>query len=175
MDDAPLHYIGDGLTIDETAPLFSVLRLRGATPIVFERLSSAFDCDWPRAPNTCSGGVCWLGPGEWAILDRDPHKIDKQAIVACAGALYHVAHLGEAKRRWRLTGARAADVLARGTSIDVHPRAFPPGACAQTRFAEIGALIVRPASEAAFDLFADAAAAAYLRLWLQTAARHAGA
>jgi len=46
-----------------------------------------------------------------------------------------VTDVSESRTTIAIGGPRARDLLAKGTSIDLHPRVFGPGACAQTGFA----------------------------------------
>jgi len=55
--------------------------------------------------------------------------------------------------------------------LDLHPRAFPVGHCAQTHFAHAGALICLWDERPAFELVVRRSFADYLWQWLLTAAR----
>jgi sarcosine oxidase subunit gamma len=68
----------------------------------------------------------------------------------------------------RLTGPRAAEILAQGCSIDLHPRSFPVGACAQTLLARVDVILERLGAEE-FGAFVRASLAPYLADWLRDA------
>ena len=72
----------------------------------------------------------------------------------------------------RVEGSAAADLLAKGCGLDLHPRSFPAGRCARTRFASIPVLFdhVGAAAQSAFDLYVARSLSAYLHSWLADAA-----
>lgn len=93
----------------------------------------------PSAPNTSigvSGGdVLWLGPDEW-LLSTD---CSVPELLACwHGEATDVSH---GCCVIRIGGDAARDLFATGISLDLHPRAFAPGACARTRYDGVGVLL----------------------------------
>ena len=112
----------------------------------------------PVAPNTVVGNAIWLGPDEWLVLggrEEDyaelPAAVDVSANRVCL----------------ELSGDGAADVLARGCALDLHPSVFPPGRCAQTLVARAQVILWR--TEDAFRLLVRPSFADYLRAWLRDA------
>ncbi len=112
----------------------------------------------PMAPNTVVGDAIWLGPDEWLVLggrEEDyagmPAAVDVSANRICL----------------ELSGDGAADVLARGCALDLHPSVFPPGRCAQTLVARAQVILYR--TEDAFRLLVRPSFADYLRAWLRDA------
>jgi len=71
----------------------------------------------------------------------------------------------------RLSGSNAANLLAKGCTLDLHPRAFHTGQCAQTGLARANILLSKVDDAPSFDVFVRRSFAEYLALWLQ----HAGA
>ena len=72
----------------------------------------------------------------------------------------------------RLHGLGARELLARGCTLDLHPRAFPPWRCAQTLCAKADVIIQAVDAgddEAAFDLIVRRSFADYLWRWLADA------
>jgi len=106
----------------------------------------------PLKPNTAVSGqgceVLWLGPDEWLLAGRDPTQINDRLPIE-HGFLTDVSH---GRAGWRIGGPHALDLLAKGCSLDLHPRAFRAGDCAQTAFAHVGILLHRRATES-FDLY----------------------
>lgn len=108
-----------------------------------------FGAALPTIPNrTARYGVLtalWLGPRSWllvtgdgaALADFEPRR---DAVNAAGGALFDVS---AARVAWTFAGPRTADVLAAGCPLDFHPRAFPPGTCAQSLYGHVGALFLR--------------------------------
>jgi sarcosine oxidase subunit gamma len=94
-----------------------------------------------RAVATGDLTVLWHGPGQWLIV-RAPaatHLADE--LVALCGEAAAVVDLGHARTALRFEGEGARDVLAMGTSVDLRPAHFAPGACALTAVGKIGALL----------------------------------
>ena len=109
----------------------------------------------PLAPNTVAGDAIWLGPDEWLVLggrEEDfagrPAAVDVSANRVCL----------------ELTGEGAADVLARGCALDLHPSVFPPGRAAQTLVARAQVILYRT-DEDVYRLLVRPSYAGYLRAW----------
>jgi sarcosine oxidase subunit gamma len=66
----------------------------------------------------------------------------------------------------RLSGSRASEMLAHGCSIDLHPRAFEVGACAQTMLARVDVILERRSAEE-YEVFVRTSFASYLVDWLR--------
>jgi sarcosine oxidase subunit gamma len=70
-----------------------------------------------------------------------------------------------------LWGAAAREVLASGCAIDLHPRAFGSGRCAQTLIARAGVILHQFTDEPRYRLYVRPSFARYLAEWL-TDTRH---
>jgi sarcosine oxidase subunit gamma len=113
----------------------------------------------PMGPNTVVGDALWLGPDEWLVLGgREQDYADRPAAVDVSANRVCL----------ELSGAGAADVLARGCALDLHPSVFPPGRCAQTLVARAQVILYRPAEDT-FRLLVRPSFADYLRAWLRDA------
>lgn len=95
-----------------------------------------------------SGSVAllWLGPQSWLyVAGHSPTPMDfdsaRRAINAAGGALFDVSSSYVA---WRVAGAAAAQALNRACPLDLHPRAFRTGQCAQSVLGHINALVHKP-------------------------------
>jgi sarcosine oxidase subunit gamma len=78
-----------------------------------------------------------------------------------------------------VTGPKAREVLAKGCPIDLHPRAFAAGTCAQTLVSRVGAIIHRTDEGAAnelprFELHVLRSFADYLWRFLEDAGQEYG-
>lgn len=126
----------------------------------------------PAAPLAAIGQcprLLWLAPGEWAILSpSEDTGLTTRIEAACAGALAHVANLMRGWAAFALTGDGARDLLAKGCSLDFHPRAFADDSCARTLFGQVPVTIERSADT--FRLYVDRSLAAYMRHWLAVSA-----
>ena len=114
---------------------------------------------FPTEPNTFAGDAIWLRPDEWLVLGgREEEYRDARAAVDVSANRVGFA----------LAGPGAADVLARGCSLDLHPSVFPPGRCAQTLLARAQVILLRR-TEHTFHLLVRPSFAPYLRAWLEDA------
>jgi sarcosine oxidase subunit gamma len=64
--------------------------------------------------------------------------------------------------------------LAHGCSLDIHPRVFGPGQCAQTLLARVPVIIHQRGDEPSFDIYVQRSLAEYLWSWLEDAAQPYG-
>jgi len=112
----------------------------------------------PMAPNTVLGDAIWLGPDEWLVLGgrEEEHAGAAAAVDVSANRVC-----------LELAGDGAADVLARGCALDLHPSVFPLGSCAQTVVARAQVILYR--TDDAFRLLVRPSFADYLRAWLRDA------
>jgi sarcosine oxidase subunit gamma len=137
----------------------------------------------PTEPNSTAGRgdlvALWLGPDAW-LLTCPPG-----ALAAHTGSLrkalsdIHAAitDVSDGRVALRLAGPSARDVLAKGCPLDLHPRAFASGSCAQSLLAKASVLI-HLLDEAqrgpTFDLYVARSLAHYLFAWLEDAGREYG-
>ena len=119
--------------------------------------------------------ILGLGPDEWLIVTPTGEEANLEAKLKRAVADYHAAVTltGESMTVIRLTGAHARDVLAKGCSVDLHPRVFCPGQCAQTTLARADMTMHRTADDA-YDIIVRRSFAEYVWTWLEDAAREYG-
>jgi sarcosine oxidase subunit gamma len=124
-------------------------------------------------PNTVRDGngcrLLWLGPDEWLVVGRDGVAAELDRTLA---DLHHSAVDVTGNRLvFALAGPGARDVLAKGCPLDLHPRAFTPGRCAQTLLAKAQIVLEQRSDEPEFHLFVRPSFARYLRDWLAQALR----
>lgn len=156
------------------------INLRGAGAGFRATVRAVTGCEPPVDAGTVVRGdacdIAWLGPDEWLLTSetRDPAATVDALRAGLAGQHCAVTDLGAARRAFRIEGARAADVLAKGTTVDLHPRAFGPGCCAQTLLGKATVLIVRADAAPAFDVYVARSFADYLRRWLVECGREYG-
>jgi len=102
--------------------------------------------------------VTWNGPNSWMIVCCDDEAGRKpgellQTLQDAVGKLGAVVDQSHGRCALRLGGARARQVMAKNTAIDLHPRAFAPGRCAMTSVAHMNATIVQVDDAPTYDLF----------------------
>ena len=133
----------------------------------------------PLEPNTVHGGagaaVLWLGPDEWLIVGPPDGEaaLTDQLQEALGVALGRVAIVDVSANRTtlELRGPRVRELLEFGCPIDLHPRVFGPGRCAQTLLARASVLIWHVADEPedTWRLFVRPSFAAYVAAWFADA------
>jgi sarcosine oxidase subunit gamma len=86
--------------------------------------------------------VLWLGPDEWLVVaEGDAPDLLPRLERAVAGRRAAVTDLSSSRAIIELTGAGARDLLAAGCGLDLHPRVFGPGQCAQTLLARVPVIL----------------------------------
>jgi sarcosine oxidase subunit gamma len=90
---------------------------------------------------------------------------------ALAGRQASVIDLSASRAIIEVSGTRARDLLQKGCGLDLHPRAFGPGQCAQTIFARLPVIIDQLSAAPAYRLFVRRSAAHWLAEWLIDAAQ----
>ena len=138
----------------------------------------------PREPNTVAGGddlaagprILWLGPDEWLVVTAPEEAARTLADLAAAlaGRRAAVTDVSESRAVLGLAGPNAREVLMKGCGLDLHPRVFGPGRCAQTAFARCHLLLHQIADEPAYELYVHRSFAEYLWAWLEDAAAEYG-
>lgn len=131
----------------------------------------ATPCTFVAADAPSERRIYWLGPDEWLLADFGA-AADWAAPSLADGVVVDVTGGYVA---WRLTGPRANELLRQVSSYDTHPRAFPPGRCAQTVFAKVTALISAELGKGAtFDLIVRRSYGDYAQKYLAAAAAEYG-
>ncbi|MFF4563831.1 sarcosine oxidase subunit gamma [Streptomyces sp. NPDC001435] len=117
--------------------------------------------------------VLWLGPDEWLVVGRPGTQRDLESRIRSAAGDEPVSVCDVSAQRTTLlvTGSRARDLLSHGCALDLHPRAFGPGRCAQTTLARSQVVLVaRDEPRAGFWVLVRSSFAGYLTDWLLDAA-----
>jgi sarcosine oxidase, subunit gamma len=121
------------------------------------------------APDRVSGAdplILWQGLHDWLILCGNSDALalqdaltkelaDKPALITLAG---------DGLAAFPVTGPDAAMRLSSGTGLDLSLEAFPAGACAVTRFAQLRATLYRQVDR--YTLIVDRQYARHVELWL---------
>jgi sarcosine oxidase subunit gamma len=118
----------------------------------------------------------WLGPDEWLVTAPEGSAPDLigRLTRALAGRHATVSDLSASRAIIEITGRRARALLEKGCALDLHPRAFGPGSCAQTLFAKLPVIIDQTNPAPAYRLFVQRSAARWLARWLIDAAAEFG-
>jgi len=134
----------------------------GSQPLFVEEVLQLFDVVVPTAPNTTMKRdaltAFWLGPRSWLLVAGASTSVfggfrdfaaKRDALNAVGAALFD---LSASRAAYTLTGTHAAAVLASGCPLDLHPREFPVGACAQSVFGHVNALVYKSDESPAFTV-----------------------
>ena len=118
----------------------------------------------------------WLGPDEWLVLTSPGRENGLAAALRDAlGDLFTaVTDVTGGQTVINLSGTHVRDVLAKGCTLDLHPRAFGPGRCAQTLVAKAMVTIRQIDDSPSFDIIVRRSFADYLARWIEDAAQEHG-
>jgi sarcosine oxidase subunit gamma len=142
---------------------------------VAARVGEALGVVLPVEPNTVATrgqrSALWLGPDEWLVVDDGTPADEIEASVRQAfdGDWGSVVDVSANRSLVELSGPRARDVLAKGCSLDLHPRSFRPGMCAQTLLAKTAVILWQTDDTPTFKVFVRASFSAHLARWLADA------
>ena len=117
--------------------------------------------------------ILWLGPDEWLVVTPEGKQDKAEATLANALEGQHVSIVdgSDARTTIRLHGANARDVLMKGCPLDLHPRVFGPGQCAQSILAKADVLIHQLDDAPTYDIYVLCSFSRYLWDWLADAAK----
>jgi sarcosine oxidase subunit gamma len=103
--------------------------------------------------------VLWLGPSEWLVVDGDPAKLPGGVDVSAN------------RTTLELSSPHAREILEKGCALDLHPRAFAAGHCAQTTVARTQVILWQLSDAPTYHLLIRCSFARYLADWLVDATR----
>jgi sarcosine oxidase subunit gamma len=127
----------------------------------------------PTQPNTVTGdasrAALWLGPDEWLVVGQPGSESLLETEYRAEGA--SVVDVSANRTTLELRGPRTRELLEFGCPLDLHPRVFGPGRCAQTLLARANVLIwfVTDDPEPVYRLLVRPSFAAYVAAWLADA------
>jgi sarcosine oxidase subunit gamma len=136
---------------------------RATEPIILEGQSLP-----TRAGTTKSGSlhVLCLAPGEWLIFTKKSlAELKAQLLPALRLEGIAFTDWSDALVTLLVEGPLARTLLSQACGLDLDPKAFPPGHCARTRFAQIP-VILQSLSESRCELSVAGSYFGYLHEWL---------
>ena len=145
-------------------------------PAAADAVAKVIGCRLPLTPGTSAHGpgasVLWLGPDEWLVVGAPGTEGDLSQRLgdALGGVLGTVVDVSANRTVIEVSGPRAREVLEKGCSIDLHPRAFGPGRCAQTLLARAQVILEQTGAEPTYRLYVRPSFSGYLAAWLMDAA-----
>lgn len=188
MLESPLVGVADLLRAQEGASTRFALRERAFLDLVnvrgepsdaafVEAVAAVAGLRLPAEPNTVAHGerydALWLGPDEWLLRSVEPAPaggLHARLSSALAGADAAAVDVGSGYTVLEISGAQAREALARGCPLDLHPRVFKTGQCAQSHFFKT-AIVLAPTGDERMDLVVRRSFADYFcRILLDAAA-----
>jgi sarcosine oxidase, subunit gamma len=162
----------------EEKPFLGFINLRGRADntAFLAGVIKVLGCEPPTTANTVvdSGDyrIYWLGPDEWLIKTPAGREgeVKSALLKALDGVFCSVVDNSSGLTTLHITGEYSAALLATDCPLDLHPREFEPGQCAQTRLAKAGMTLSPLPDNAGFEVIIRRSFADYLLLWLQDAA-----
>ncbi|MBV8651515.1 MAG: sarcosine oxidase subunit gamma [Alphaproteobacteria bacterium] len=155
------HASGPGITLAERRGLamVQVAAIDGEIEAVRRGITTAVGLTPDAQPNRAvSSGrttALWVGPGRFLIVE--PERADaslegllRSALPASQAAL---VDLGSSRTVLRVSGPRSRDLIAKGCPMDLHVRAFPAGACAQTLLGHVQMLVHAVDDASTLDIY----------------------
>jgi sarcosine oxidase subunit gamma len=137
-----------GALAGRTGDLARVAREVEALAQIDVRVDSApASLELPLEPNTWIANgdreALWLGPDEWLIVGppSTEDSISKDLERALAGLPHSVVEVSAARAILEVEPAVRLDLLPQGCSIDLHPRSWREGMCAQTLLARVPVIL----------------------------------
>ena len=166
-----------GVTL-EVRPDYGYLNLRGdpGDERFLQAVQATLGQPLPTIANTFTAGedtIYWLGPDEWLLstgLGKES-GIAEHLGKSLSGQCHSPVDVTGGQVLLRLGGSHAREVLAKGCTLDLHPRAFKAGQCAQTTLAKTSMLIALIDDAPTFDIIVRRSFAEYAALWLQHSSR----
>jgi sarcosine oxidase subunit gamma len=176
----PVRMAAEGVRLQERAFLGYInLRCDPADSGLTAAVEGALECNLPRIANTFNAAraghkVLWLGPDEWLVLTPEGLEGTLAQSLRCAAGdrFATVIELGSGQTVIEISGERAREVIAKGCPLDLHPRTFGPGRCAQSRLARALVTLAQLDDAPTFELIVRRSFADYLWQWLSDACRH---
>jgi sarcosine oxidase subunit gamma len=179
---SPLHGLADGLAAADEAParvrlsevpFLTQLTLRMAPSTAAATAAGfALGAPLPMAPNTTSAAgevqILWAGPDEWLVIGPSEVRARLRARLEAAIAGEHATVVDVSAHRTviEVAGSDARELLMKGCAVDLHPRTFEPGRCAQTTLARAQVVLLARTPEPAYWVLVRASFAEYLAEWL---------
>ncbi|MDH5176340.1 MAG: sarcosine oxidase subunit gamma [Gammaproteobacteria bacterium] len=132
-----------GLSVRELTQfsLATVIARKGMATAASQRAQAALGTPLPEQPRMTAGNpfaFVWSGPAQWLALGPALSQPVEHVLDATLGAHASIFDQSGSRRLLELHGPNVREVLAKGMSIDLHPRAFKTGDAAVTTASHLG-------------------------------------
>ena len=172
--DAPPGLIVQELT---AFTLASVIARKGQSAQAAAAALRAFGASLPATPTVAAGSelaFVWSGPGHWLALGPQATEPVEARLGAVLGAHASIFDQGGSRVLLELRGPRVRDVLAKGVSIDLHPRSFKTGDVAVTTASHLSVHLWQVADDPVYRLLVVRTYFESLWRWLAASAAEYG-
>ena len=135
--------------------LASVIARKDQAVQVAEAAQGAFNASPPKTPAITAGNdlaFLWSGPNHWLALGPQVAENIETRLEAVFGPHASIFDQSGSRVLLELSGQRVRDVLAKGVSIDLHPRAFRTGDVAVTTASHLAVQLWQVADEPVYRL-----------------------
>ncbi|WP_028223717.1 sarcosine oxidase subunit gamma [Paraburkholderia oxyphila] len=160
-------------------PFRELVNVRGdlSDPAFVDAFARVVGCQPPAQPNTVARGngydVLWLGPDEWFVRSNaavQAGELEAKLAPAFGEAYAAAVDVGSGYTVVEIDGARTRELLSRGCPLDLHPRLFREGQCAQSVFFKASIVLI-PTGDDRFEIVVRRSFADYFcRIMLDAAA-----
>jgi len=146
-----------GLVLQELTQfaLASVIARKDQAAQAVDAAQRAYGVAAPSSPTIAAGSdiaFVWSGPNHWLVLGPQATESVEARLGAVFGTHASVFDQSGSRVLLELRGPRARDVLAKGVSIDLHPRAFRTGDVAVTTASHLSVHLWQVADEPVYRL-----------------------
>jgi len=168
-----------GLILQELTPftLASVIARKDQAAKAAAAALQAFGTSPPTTPTIAAGSepaFVWSGPGHWLALGPQASEPIEGRLGAVFGTHASIFDQGGSRVLLELRGPRVRDVLAKGVSIDLHPRAFKTGDAAVTTASHLAVHLWQVADDPVYRLLVVRTYFDSLWRWLAASAAEYG-
>jgi len=167
-----------GATVHERTNLSLVLitARRSMRATCIDSLRPSYGVDAPTTARIVHGralSLAWAGPETWLAVGSARPDIEKE-LKASVKQAASIVDMSDQRIVMRISGPMARAVLAKGLTIDLHPRVFAPGDTAITPLAHITTQLWQVDDAPTFDLVSPRATARDMFHWLTVSAAEFG-
>lgn len=141
----------------------AIVRYRAAAPA-----SEIFDVPLPqcgKSIDTEFAEILWRGPEVWWLKSRTDRP---SALIARLSQPEYAIDCSDAFATFAISGTLARTGLAMGCPVDLHPRAFPEGSVAATRY-DLFDIVLHARPEGSFDIHLPRSYAEDAWRWMERA------
>lgn len=154
------------------------LQCRNCSPQFLAAVKAVLDIDLPQQPNTRAGGspAClWVAPNEWLVV-TPPNKdsvladrLSQHLTQALPEENIAVTLISDSRTVLEIEGSAAAELIAKGCALDLHPEQFNVGQCAVSLLEQIPITLYAESAIPNYRMLVDCSYAAFTWEWLMHA------